>query len=69
MVPDIAALELMCLPTEVLEPIFTLTLPSMTGADLKQLRLANKRLSLFVEPHLFRSICFSTAEDNFRAWR
>jgi hypothetical protein len=53
----------------VLEPIFALTLPSMTGDDLKQLRLANKRLSLFVEPYLFRSICFSTAEDNFRAWR
>jgi hypothetical protein len=69
MAPDIAALELMCLPTEVLEPIFALTLPSMTGADLKQLRLANKRLSLFVEPYLFRSICFSTAEDNFQAWK
>ena len=59
----------MCLPTEILEMIFPLALASKNGADLKRLRLMNRRLALFVEPHLFRWICLSTAGENFEAWK
>ncbi|ERF73507.1 hypothetical protein EPUS_04130 [Endocarpon pusillum Z07020] len=64
-----AAVELMCLPTEILEMIFPLALASKNGADLKRLRLMNQRLALFVEPRLFRWICLSTVGENFEAWK
>ncbi|KAF7508736.1 hypothetical protein GJ744_008983 [Endocarpon pusillum] len=68
MTSAVAAVELMCMPTEILEMIFAPALASKNGTDLKRLRLMNKRLALFVEPHLFRWICLSTAGENFEAW-